>query len=258
MCFLKDLILMTNIFNVNFEFDRNKVNQKIEGFINEELKGYICVVEGNVLTNANKYKDYNNIINSSILNICDGSSIAFMGNLIYKEKFSTYVGSEVFDHFTSKEYNQYFLGNTDKVLTKLEQELKKNQSYNNKTMSFRSLPFKHVDDFDYISIAKEINFVSPEIIWVSLGAPKQEVFMSKLLPYLDKGILFGIGAVFNFYIEEGNNTRIRKLFRILKLEWIYRITKEPKKTAKRVCSYLKLLPNLVIDEMKIKHIKRMQ
>ena len=143
----------------------------------------------------------------------------------------------------------------DMVLTKLKQKFK-NQGYNIKSMSFRSLPFKDVNNFDYESIAKEINIISSDIIWVSLGAPKQEVFMSKLLPYLDKGVLFGIGAAFNFYIDEGNNRRAPKMFRLLKLEWLYRILKEPKKIGNRVWSYIKILPNLIVDEMKIKHRKK--
>ena len=64
---------------------------------------------------------------------------------------------------------------------------------------YHPLPFVSVDEFDYELIAKKVNEEKPDIIWVSLGAPKQEIFMSKLLPFLQQGVMFGIGAAFNYY-----------------------------------------------------------
>ncbi len=52
-----------------------------------------------------------------------------------------------------------------------------------------------------------INDDEPDIIWVSLGAPKQEKFMNLLLPYLNKGVMFGFGAIFNVYAEMPNLKR---------------------------------------------------
>lgn len=63
-------------------------------------------------------------------------------------------------------------------------------------MQFVELPFCHVDDFDYLSIAKLIKEDGVDIIWVSLGAPKQETFMYRLKPYLEKGVMISVGVVF--------------------------------------------------------------
>lgn len=242
---------MTRLFNVNFEFNKSIVNEKIVQNIKTQSKGYVCVVDGNVLSNVNTHSFYNNIINNSLLNICDGSSIALLGNLIYKRKFGTYVGAEIFSNFTANNYKQYFLGNTDDVLNKLKTKFK-SQGLNTNQMVFNSLPFKDVNDFDYESIAKEINVTSSDIVWVSLGAPKQEIFMSKLLPYLDKGVLFGIGAAFNFYLNEDQYKRAPKMLRKLKLEWLYRIINEPKRIGGRALRYALLLPKLVFKEIKYK------
>jgi UDP-N-acetyl-D-mannosaminuronic acid transferase (WecB/TagA/CpsF family) len=84
---------MTRLFNVNFEFNKSIVNEKVAKNIKTQSKGYVCVVDGNVLSNTYIHSSYNNIINNSLLNICDGSSTALLGNLIYKTKYKTYVGS---------------------------------------------------------------------------------------------------------------------------------------------------------------------
>lgn len=47
-------------------------------------------------------------------------------------------------------------------------------------MTFYELPFCDVEDFDYQNIAQMIEKDKAEIIWIALGAPKQEIFMNRL------------------------------------------------------------------------------
>ena len=86
-------------------------------------------------------------------------------------------------------------------------------------MRFETLPFRKVDEFDYQGIAQMINEDGPDIIWVSLGAPKQEMFMNRLQPYLHRGVMFGFGAIFNFNAGVGNVKRAPDWMLKLKLEW---------------------------------------
>ena len=149
-----------------------------------------------------------------------------------------------------KKYRQYFLGNTDEVLSGLQENL--SIIDNNITcMKFKSLPFKSVEDFDYKSIADEINKDNPDIIWVSLGAPKQEYFMYHLQPYLNRGVMFGFGAIFNFNAGKASKVkRAPKWMLILRLEWLYRAFEEPKKNIPRYWRFIKLLPVLIHKEKK--------
>ncbi|MCS2525263.1 WecB/TagA/CpsF family glycosyltransferase [Bacteroides ovatus] len=64
-----------------------------------------------------------------------------------------------------------------------------------------------VDQFDYPAIAKQINELHPDIVWVSLGAPKQETFIHNIFPCIEQGVLFGIGAAFNFYTGDLHNNK---------------------------------------------------
>ena len=115
-------------------------------------------------------------------------------------------------------------------------------------MIFKTLPFKNVSDFNYKEIAKNINIEKPDIIWISLGAPKQEVFMSLLEKHLSHGVMFGFGAIFNFYSGLKGHSRAPKLFLNLKLEWLYRIFQEPKKNILRNWNFIKIIPGLIISK----------
>lgn len=241
---------MNKYFNVYLEFDKNKVESIIASTIENAGKGYVCAIESNNLSVANKNIKYNSTVNSSLVNICDGSNIAWILGKIHKKRFQSYIGHDIFiNYIRKKTYKQYFLGNTPEVLSSLKMNLSLIDS-KILDMTFETLPFCNVDEFDYIDIARKINSNNPDIIWVSLGAPKQEMFMEKLAPYLKRGVMFGIGAAFNFNSNVGSVKRAPKFMLNLRLEWLYRAFEEPKKNIPRYYNFLKLLPRLVSSELK--------
>jgi N-acetylglucosaminyldiphosphoundecaprenol N-acetyl-beta-D-mannosaminyltransferase len=240
---------MQKYFNVFLEFNHNVIDSIIENTIYHKTKGYVCVVDGNVLATAHSDIKYREIINGGLANLCDGSSIAILAGKIHKQKFTTYTGPEVFAKFVNKNYIQYFLGNTEENLEHLKSRFIE-LGYDITRFKFDPLPFRDVEDFDYIKIAENINEFSPDIIWVSLGAPKQEIFISKLNPFITKGILFAIGAAVNLYLGEKENKRAPIILRKMHLEWLFRVFQEPKRIGKRALNYFVLLPGLIISEIK--------
>jgi N-acetylglucosaminyldiphosphoundecaprenol N-acetyl-beta-D-mannosaminyltransferase len=189
------------------------------------------------------------IVNGAIVNTCDGSSIALLAGLLHNSKFETYTGPDIFSKYVGENYTQYFLGNTDENLLRLKNKFEA-LGHNLNNFKFQSLPYKSVEDFDYQTIAKEIQLFSPDIIWVSLGAPKQEIFISKLYSYLDKGLLFAIGAAFNLFLGDENNKRAPQIIRNMHFEWLFRVLQEPNRVGKRAVSYLRILPHLIFNEIK--------
>lgn len=242
---------MNLYFNIKLEFNQSKVDKIIESTIEKRGKGYVCFIESNNLTIANTNPDFLKVVNNALVNACDGSNIARVAGLIHKKKFTSYIGSDLFIKYVSlRRYKQYFLGNTIEVLEGLRTNLSKIDT-NIQKMPFIPLPFREVDKFDYPEIGAKINEYHPDIIWVSLGAPKQEEFMYRLLPYIDQGVLFGVGAAFNFNAGgAGHVKRAPKWMLKLKLEWLHRAFEEPQKNIPRYLNFVKILPRLIGEEYK--------
>jgi N-acetylglucosaminyldiphosphoundecaprenol N-acetyl-beta-D-mannosaminyltransferase len=238
---------MKNYFNVYLEFNHTKLYSVIENTVNNKGKGYVCVIDANVLTMAQKSTEYKSILNSSLINTCDGSSIALLAGWIYNEKYRALNGPEIFSSYIEKPYKHLLLGSTESILERINQRLLMKGITNPSIISL-ALPFNSVDEFNFIEIANEINRIKPEMIWVSLGAPKQEQFMYNLLPHINSGVMFGIGAAFNFYIGEITIPRLK--FGRLRLIWLSRLFNEPKKLTKRLLPYVLLLPKLYWTEYK--------
>lgn len=242
---------MTKYFGIYIEFDKNKIVKDINDCIANQQKGYVCVVDGNVLATSYKQQEYKEIINGGLVNSCDGSSIAMLAGAIHKAKYETYTGPEIFSKYVKENHKQYFLGNTEENLLRLKNRFE-SLGYPSANYKFESLPYKNVEEFDYKAIAQDIRLFAPDIIWVSLGAPKQEIFISKLYPYLDKGVLFAIGAAFNLFLGDDANKRAPKIMRDMHLEWLFRVCQEPDRVGKRAWAYFKVLPSLIFQEIKNK------
>lgn len=235
---------MVKAFGVFFEFTPEDYDRKIQSLVVNKEKGYSCVIDANVLAMTQEDAAYRDIVNAAIINTCDGSSIASMASHIHKKDYKVYNGPEVFEKYIEMGYRQIILGNTEERFAVLMQKLDSKSIKNN--VFHVQVPFRTVDEFDYPSIAKEINALVPDLIWISLGAPKQEKFMAKILPYLERGVMFGIGAAVNFYIGQINNSK--KNIGGLRFIWFSRLFKEPKKQFSRCWRYVKILPLLWHEE----------
>jgi len=241
-----------DVFNIHIEFDSKIFLETIDKCIKEEKKAYVCVVDASVVSRAQKDKSFRDIVKHATINTCDGSSIAMMVNRIYGTNYHAYNGPEVFEHYIELPFKHLLIGNTIEKVLQIKQVVK--DKGKDVILEHLDVPFVSVDQFDYKSIASIINKTRPDIIWVSLGNPKQEVFMSNLLPLIDKGVMIGIGAAFNFYIGELHN-RKKEIFG-LRVIWLERMIKEPKKQIMRNLRVLSTMPKMFFEEWnKYKHNK---
>ena len=242
-------IEMRKFFNILLEFNHKTFYSFIKSAIKTKKKGYVCVVDVNVLTMSYNDVEYQNVINKAFINTCDSSSIAMLANWIHNKEYEPLNGPEIFEYFIEKDYKHLLLGSTIETTDSIKEVLM-HSDLNDISIQVITLPFKSVEKFNYQQIATKINKIKPDIIWVSLGAPKQEIFMNKLEPLIRQGVLFGIGAAFNFYIGKLNipNFKIGSL----RFIWLNRLFNEPIKIFKRLMPFILCLPALYGDEMKRK------
>lgn len=236
------------VFDIDIEFNRSALWKKIKDCIESRAKGYVCFADANVLSMARNDKQYLQVLQGALINSCDGGSIATIVNRIHGTNVRAYNGPDLFEDYIGKsEFKQLLLGNTEKKYQMIVEELKR-RGLPFDHISHLAVPFAKVEEFDYEKIAKQVNDIDADIVWASLGAPKQERFMAKLLPYINRGVMFGIGAAFNFYIGEIIQPRFHLgAFRFI---WLDRIYREPRKQLKRLRNILKAMPLLYWDERK--------
>jgi len=80
-------------------------------------------------------------------------------------------------------------------------------------------------------IIERINAARPDLLFVALGNPKQELWMGRNAARLEAGAMIGVGGTFNFLA--GRVRRAPAWMQRCGLEWIYRIIQEPGRLWKR-------------------------
>lgn len=245
---------METYFNICYEFDKKSVHEAIAQQLAGNASGYICVADGVILDTVNRNTAYRQVVNDGMFSICDSSYVPLYIQWIYGKRYEQYCGSQIFmDIVKSQRYRMIFMGTNQTILNALQRNL---MSVNPDVakMQFVELPFRAVEDFDYERIARKIEADGAGIIWIALGAPKQEYFMNRLKPHLKRGVMIAVGAAFKFY--SGIAAKRAPTWMVKHhLEFVYRIFSEPKKQIKRCSMIVLTLPMLLIGEMKRKHAK---
>lgn len=239
---------MNNYFNINYEFDRDAVQKSIAQRLAQYGSDYICVADGVIMNTANRKKAYLDVVNGGMFSICDSSCVPLYIRWIHGIEYKQYCGSEIFiDIIASKKFRMIFMGTSQSTLDGLKENLIK---YNPdvEKMKFVELPFRKVEDFDYPAIAKMVEEDGADIVWVALGAPKQEYFMSYLKPHLHHGVMIAVGAAFKFFSGGADVKRAPAWMVRHHMEFIHRIWKEPKKQIPRCFDIIRTLPWLLYTE----------
>lgn len=242
---------MENFFKINYEFDRPEVHRRIAGRLAAPGSDYISVADGVILNTANRDPEYLEVINGGMFAICDSSFVPLYLKWIYGHRREQYAGSQIFRDIVSEgKYRMAFLGGEQRVLDGLRRSLAEmNPAVSD--MLFYELPFLPVEAFDYDGIARMIEDDGSEIIWIALGAPKQEIFMSRLKPKLSHGVMIAVGAAFKFFSGEDVNRAPQWMVKH-HLEFVHRLFSEPKKQASRCYWIIRTLPGLLWAEYRRK------
>ena len=238
---------MSTYFHITYEFSPERALERISEQCRTSPAGYVCVADGNVLVQVHRDTEYRQIVQGALFSICDSNWVPLYLQRLYGFKPRQYSGSDIFRDITeAKRYRMAFLGASQEVLDALRVQMTAVDPRIG-SMLFEALPYADADTFDYAAIAEAVNAEDPDIVWVALGAPKQERFAARLAPLLKRGVVIPVGAVFNF--RSGLAIRRAPKWMVqCHLEFLYRLFREPRKQFRRVWQILRWTPAILREE----------
>ena len=129
-----------------------------------------------------------------------------------------------------KGYRHFFYGGAKGVADTLAERF--TQDYPGlKVVGTYCPPFRPLSEQEDREIIDHINAAKPDIVWVGLGAPKQEKWMANHLGKIKATAMIGVGAAFDFH--SGNVKWAPGWIRRIGMEWAYRLALEPKRMWRR-------------------------
>lgn len=221
-------------FKIYTQGPRNAVNYISNYLITQ--KGYVCVLSVHGFSISLVNINFNKILMSSHLNVPDGAPIALYANFKSRKIVNRVYGPELMVNLLEKfngmsRKKVFFLGG-DSYIEGLILKRIKNEYPNVIVAGFDS---RHVKlDFIEEDLIFKINNSNPDIVFVGIGCPKQEIWMSKNSDKINS-LLIGVGAAFDFF--SGTKKIAPKILQDLYLEWLFRLIQEPKRLFLRYLKY---------------------
>lgn len=209
--------------------------EEIEKIIKKNECAYVVTPNVDHIVQLETNEELRAVYANASLILTDGKPLLWIAKWYktpIKEKIS---GSDLFPLLcqlaAKKGYKIFFLGAAEGVAAKAAENLCV-RFEGLQVVGTYSPPFGfEKDDSEMEKIKQMIRSAAPDILIVGLGCPKQEKFMYHHCKELGVPISFGLGASFDF--EAGNIKRAPKWMADHGLEWLFRITQDPKRMAKR-------------------------
>ncbi|MEI7824382.1 MAG: WecB/TagA/CpsF family glycosyltransferase [Chlorobiaceae bacterium] len=160
----------------------------------------------------------------------DGAGIAFASRWLNGTIDERITGSDIFSgvHQSLQRMggkSVFFLGSSVEILEIICQKMAHDYPDIQVSGAF-SPPYKtEFSEEDSLKMVNAINAASPDVLWVGMTAPKQEIWLFQNRYRLRVKFAAGIGAVFDFYA--GNVNRSHPVFQQLGLEWLPRLLHDP-------------------------------
>jgi N-acetylglucosaminyldiphosphoundecaprenol N-acetyl-beta-D-mannosaminyltransferase len=193
------------------------------------------------LSEANRDPQYKRIVNSADLVVPDGMPLVWLGRLRGHSVRRRVYGPELMETFcreTGSRYRHFFYGGAVGVAESLAISLRKR--FHIVVAGTFSPPFRNLTEEEDRALLDRVHETAPDVLWVGLGAPKQEWWIHEHRSVLRVPVVLGVGAAFDF-----NSGRLRQAppwMRENGLEWFFRLLIEPRRLWKR---YLVRVPSAI-------------
>lgn len=194
--------------------------------------GYACFANVHTVVSAHTDPRLRDATNQAALVLADGKPLSVVARWRGVREMGQVAGPDILPRLvgTAPWLRHYFYGSTPAVLGDLCQRLHERFPGVQIVGSY-SPPFRPLEPAERADIVQQINAIRPDIIWVGLGAPRQEYWMADHWQALKPAILLGVGAAFD--IHAGHVPRAPEWMKRLSLEWVYRLLQEPRRLWKR-------------------------
>ncbi len=212
--------------------------------LQQRTRGFVCLAGAHGIMEAHRDPQIRAAFAASLLTAPDGTPTVWVGRWQGHRSMRQITGPDLMLQVLSRPefaHRTHFLyGGKPGIAAELQHALEHRipglRIVGTHTPPFRPLSFAEEEDL-IATIAR----LKPDIVWVGISTPRQELFMHRMSPRLDTTLMFGVGAAFDFHTG-----RIKDCPLWVKragLQWLDRLIQDPRHLWKR---YLRNNPAFIL------------
>ncbi|TYR76005.1 WecB/TagA/CpsF family glycosyltransferase [Rossellomorea vietnamensis] len=216
--------------------------------IQKQDKTFVVTANPEIVMKANEEPELMEIIQKATYVTADGIGVIKAAQLLNNPLPERVTGYDTMVELLSlsnqKNYSIYLLGAQEETLQKAQSNIK--EKYPNLVIKGSHNGFF---DWNTDTIASEIQSLQPDIIFVALGVPRQEEWISQNFAEFSHGVFIGVGGSFD--VVAGTVPRAPEIWQKMNLEWFYRLVKQPSRWKRMLA-----LPRFAVKVLKMKAKKQ--
>ena len=183
---------------------RDQAIVRIQNWADRHESRYVCFVNVHALVSARHTPDFSRVLRASDMNAPDGAPVAWMQRRMGYSAQSRIDGPDLMWRYcatAAERHESVFLyGSTPQTLERLQRTL--HAAFPGLSIAgAHSPPFRESTLAEDEAVIRQINASGAGTVWVSLGCPRQEIWMSRHRGAI-RATMIGVGAAFDFHAGE--------------------------------------------------------
>ena len=232
-------MMKTNVLGVLFDnLTMDEALDRAEELMTSGMGHYVVTPNPEFIQTAKKDEEFRSLLNSADLTVADGIGVIYAAKILgrpLKEKVTGIgLASGLCERMAAKKQKLFLLGAKPGVAEKAGEELR---------TRYPGLVICGVHDgyfTDDAPVVEQIRRSEADVVFVCLGAPKQEKWMVRNGTACGAKLLLGLGGSLDIF--SGEVKRAPESWQKLGLEWLYRLIKQPSRFGR-----MARLPLVLVD-----------
>jgi N-acetylglucosaminyldiphosphoundecaprenol N-acetyl-beta-D-mannosaminyltransferase len=193
---------------------------------------YIAVTGMHGVSEAQRDAHFKSILEQADLVVPDGMPLVWLGRRHGHGLRRRVYGPELMETFcreTGGKYRHFFYGGAPGVAEELART--EQQRHSICVAGAYCPPFRPLTEAEQAIVIAMIQQAQPDVLWVGLSTPKQELWMEEFKDRIQVPVLLGVGAAFD--LNCGRLQQAPLWMRENGLEWLFRLLAEPRRLWRR-------------------------
>jgi len=211
----------------------------MQALIAADGRGYVSAVAVNLLMSAREDPEAGAALLGATLAVPDGQPLVWALRALGNPGATRVYGPDLMARFCARAARDgtpmyLYGGRTPEALDLLERRLRE-RFPGIRIVGGYSPPFRALSAAEEEDVIARIDSSGAAVVWVGTGQPKQEKWMLRMRPRLTAPLLVGVGAAFDFHA--GLVSQAPAWMQRSGLEWLYRLSREPRRLWRRYARY---------------------
>lgn len=218
-------------------FDKLTMTQAVEralALMKERRGAYVCTPNPEIVWGCHRHTDRMEAVRGADLVLADGVGVLLGAKILQSPLPERVTGYDFCcELLKAMDGSVFLLGGKPGVAERAAQKIK------NEYSRLRVCGWSDGFYSDEQALVARIRAAAPDFLVVCLGAPKQEFFMQRLAGMPEIGLMAGLGGTLDVLV--GDIPRAPAFFIRHKIEWLYRLWREPRRIRRQIRLPLYLL-----------------